>query len=101
MINVVATIAVQEGQGPAFEQLFAEARTGVLQEDGCLRYDVQRKRRSETDYVILEGWESTAALKVHGETEAFAAFAKALGGIAAGAPVITVLHPVGKQVPLA
>ena len=97
MINVVAVIAVQDGKGAELERLFAEARPGVLAEQGCRRYDLQRKRRSETEYVVLEAWSSTSALRVHGESEAFAVFAKALGGLVASAPLISVYDPVGEQ----
>lgn len=101
MINVIATLTVREGQGPALEEAVAAARTEVLANPRCLRYDLQRRRRSETEYVMLETWESTEALKEHGASEAFGRLGQALGAVVAAAPDVTVLDPVGDQVPLA
>lgn len=101
MINVTAAITVKPGQGPALEAAFAAARPETLQEPGCLRYDLQRLRRSDDRYLVLEAWESPAALKEHGSTERFAEFGRSLAEIVASAPDVTVYEPVGEQVALA
>lgn len=100
MINVTAAITVKPGQGPALEEAFAAARPETLQEPGCLRYDLQRVRRSDDRYLVLEAWESPAALKEHGSTERFAAFGKVLADLVTGPSEVTVYEPVGEQVPL-
>lgn len=101
MINVIATLRVRDGQGERLEQAMSAVRAQTLQEPGRLRYDLQRQRRSTIDYVMLEAWESTAALREHGESEAFARLGAELAEIMADAPTVTVLEPLGEQVPLA
>lgn len=97
-INVVANLTVKEGSGPAFEEAVAAARPEILANPACLKYDLQRQRRSETDYVMLETWESTDALKAHGQSEAFGRLGAKLAGLVSAAPVVTVYDPVGEQV---
>lgn len=100
MINVIATLTVRPGQGEALEQAMASARARTLENPECLRYDLQRVRRSETEYVMLEAWSSPEALRAHGASEAFAELGATLATVVAGQPVITVLEPVGGQVAL-
>lgn len=100
MINVVADITVADGRGQDLERLFADTRPRVVANPACLRYDLQRLRRSETEYTVLECWESTAALKEHGASEAFARFGAELAGLVAGNPDVRVYEPVGDQVGL-
>ena len=97
-INVVATLTVRPGSGPALEAAVAEARKDVMNEPGCVRYDLQRKFRSETDYIMLETWESVADLKTHGQAPAFVAFSAKAADILAAAPEVLVYEPVGEQV---
>lgn len=101
MINVIATLTVRPGHGERLEQVMSAARAQTLPKPGCLRYDLQRQRRSETGYVMLEAWESTAALREHGASESFARLGAELAEIVEGAPTVTVLEPLGEQVPLA
>lgn len=100
-INVVASLTIKPGSQAEFEAAVAAARTQVIQNPACDRYDLQRVRRSEVDYVMLEAWESTAALKEHGSSEAFKNFGAAVAGIVAGPPSVVVHEPVGDQVSLA
>lgn len=100
MINVTAAITVKAGHGPAFEQAVAEARPRVLANPACLRYDLQRVRRSEGNYLMLETWESPAALKEHGASDAFAALGKTLAELLSSSPQVSVYEPVGDQVGL-
>ncbi|TNM36529.1 antibiotic biosynthesis monooxygenase [Nocardioides albidus] len=100
-INVVAALTVRAGRSAEFEAAVARARAQVIQNPDCHRYDLQRVRRSEVDYVMLECWESPAALREHGSSEAFAAFGAELADVVAGPPVVTVYEPVGDQVALA
>ena len=100
MLNVVAAISVRPGHGAALVALIAEARPRVIENPACHRYDLQRQRRGEHEYVMLEAWESSAALREHGSSEAFARFAERLGEHVAAPPTVTVYEPVGDQVPL-
>ena len=99
-INVVATLTVTPGSGPAFEEAVAAARAEILANPACLRYDLQRQRRSETDYIMLESWESTDALKAHGQSEAFGRLGAQLAQLVAASPVVSVYDPIGEQVAL-
>jgi len=98
MINVTAAMTVREGCAQEFEQAIAEARPHMLADEGCLRYDLQRVNRSETDYVLLEAYDSGDAIRRHGELEAFKELGRRLEPLLAATPVITVLKPVGEQV---
>lgn len=101
MINVIATLTVRPGQAETLERAMASARERTLSNPDCLRYDLQRVRRSETGYVMLEAWASTEALQAHGASEAFAELGAVLATAVAGPPQVTVLQPVGDQVGLA
>lgn len=101
MINVIATLTVQPGKGEVLEEAMAAARARTLANPDCLRYDLQRVRRSENDYVMLEAWASPEALRTHGTSEAFAELGRVLGGVVAAPPEVTVLEPLGEQVTLA
>lgn len=100
MINVIAAITVRPGHGPAFEEAVAGARARVLANPACLRYDLQRVRRSEGEYLMLEAWESPADLKEHGASEVFAEFGRTVAGLVSSPPKVTVYEPVGDQVGL-
>lgn len=100
-INVVATITVKPGRGAEFETAVADARAQVILNPACQRYDLQRVRRSEQDYIMLEAWESPAAVKEHGASEVFKRFGGQVADLLAAAPTVTVHEPVGEQVPLA
>jgi quinol monooxygenase YgiN len=100
-LNVVATLTVNPGAGADFEEAVARARAQVILNPACQRYDLQRVRRSEHDYIMLETWESPAALKEHGASEVFTSFGEQVAGLLASAPTVAVHEPVGEQVPLA
>jgi quinol monooxygenase YgiN len=99
-INVVAALTVKPGRAADFEKAVALARAQVILNPACHRYDLQRVRRSEQEYVMLETWESTAALKEHDASDAFASFGAQLADLVAAPPTVTVHEPVGEQVPL-
>lgn len=100
-INVVAALTVRPGRGADFEAAVAQARAQVILNPACHRYDLQRVRRSEQDYIMLETWESPAALKEHGASEVFRSFGGQVADLLAGDPTVAVHEPVGEQVPLA
>ena len=101
MINVTATFTVLEGRAAEFEAAIADARTGMLADPGCLRYDLQRVSRSETGYVLLETYDSSEAIRRHGELDAFRVLSKALKDLLAEEPIVAILKPVGEQAVLA
>lgn len=98
MINVMARFAVKEGREAQFEEAIAIARPQMMADSGCLRYDLQKSRRSSTDYVLLESYDSKEAIQRHGELEAFRAFGEAVKDLLEGEPEVVFLAPVGDQV---
>lgn len=97
MINVTAQFAVREDKIDEFESVIAAARPHMLADEGCLRYDLQRVHQSETEYVLLEAYDSGDALRRHGELQAYKDMARDMAGLVAADPVVTVLRPVGEQ----
>lgn len=97
MINVTAAVTVREDRTAEFEAAVAAARPGMLADPGCTRWDLQRVSRSEVDYVLLEEYADGDALRRHGSSPEFAAFGEVLQDLVAGAPVLSVLRPVGEQ----
>lgn len=96
-INVVAKITVLPGKAEVFEDTVAAAREEVRRNPACHRYDLQRLRKSDVDYIMLETWESVADLKVHGSSEVFVRFSALLSGLVAGASQVDVYEPIGEQ----
>ena len=101
MINVVARISAKPESTDAIEAAVAAARGTFLADEGCLRYDLQRVAKSEGEYILLEAYDSTEALKRHGEMDAFADFSQAVAPHLLAQPEVIVLSPVGDQVDLA
>ena len=74
MIHVLATIEIAPGQRDAFLAEFHQIVPQVHAEDGCIEYgpavdavtDIGTQRQLGADtVVIIEKWESVAALKAH------------------------------------
>ncbi|MTD59382.1 putative quinol monooxygenase [Amycolatopsis pithecellobii] len=97
MINVIAALSVREGQTAAFESAVAKARPEMLADRGCLRYDLQRSSERESDYVLLEAYDSSEAIRRHRELRAYREFGEVVGSLLTAEPVIWVLEPVGDQ----
>lgn len=98
MINVTAAVSVREDRTTEFEEAIAAARPGMLADEGCLRWDLQRTSGSQTDYVLLEEYADGDSLRRHGQSAEFAAFGEVLKDLVSGPPTISVLRPVGDQV---
>jgi|WetSurMetagenome_2_1015567.scaffolds.fasta_scaffold1433211_1 quinol monooxygenase YgiN len=85
MIYVVATIEVAAGQRDALVELFRPLAPKVRAENGCLEYAVmidtpsglsdQRPLRPNA-LVVVEKWESLAALRAHLKTIHMAEYAR-------------------------
>lgn len=57
-------------------------------ESGCISYELFQNRAVETDFTVLEQWETDAALDAHLETAHFREAASKLQGILACEPDI-------------
>jgi len=83
MINVVAVITAQPGQRDKILQAFAANRAAVLAEAGCIEYSAvidaaglppSRGSLGADTLMVLEKWESLAALQAHGKSAHMAAY---------------------------
>ena len=86
MVKLIARIDAKPGQ----EQLLADALSELAgpsrAEAGCVQYDVCRSRENPGALIVLEEWESQAALDAHMETPHFTAFLAKVGDAIAGEP---------------
>ena len=98
IVNVIARFAVRPDSLQSFEDAIAHARPEMLADPGCLRYDLQRVRKSDSAYVLLEAYDSSDALRRHGELEAFRKLGVALADLLLAKPDVLILDPVGHQV---
>ena len=102
MIHVIAIITTRPGERAAVLEAFAELVPLVRAEPGCIEYApvvdasdagaVQTPLGPDT-YVVVEKWESTAALQAHLESPHLADYAQRVKGRVASR-VIHVLSPV-------
>ena len=68
MIYVIAELRLKPGTA---EKAVAEARkavAGTVKEDGCIFYDMHRSINDPDKLVVVERWESRAALDAHMRT---------------------------------
>jgi quinol monooxygenase YgiN len=101
MLHVVVTMKIKEGRMDAFLALCAELRPQVLAEPGCHGYEFTRDARGSMlpqapdprRIVLVERWESAAALKAHLETEHMRAAGPRLAELRESSEVL-VLEPV-------
>ncbi|MFC6149066.1 MULTISPECIES: putative quinol monooxygenase [Mumia] len=96
-INVVALFTVKEGEGPAFESAIATARPAMLAQEGCERYDLQRRVDDDAAYVLLEAYASGDALRQHGSSAEFTELVAAVTDLLAEPMEVLLLRPVGDQ----
>lgn len=100
-INAAVSFTVNDGTNEQFETAFAETRAAFLEDEGCLRYDLQKVRGSEVDYVLFETYETEAAIEVHNANPALRTLGRALKGSLLSGPDILIMDPAGEQVALA
>ena len=90
----IARIRARPGQ----DQQVAEALKALVApsraEEGCLLYDVCRSADDATQLLVLEEWESQAALDAHMRTPHFVAFLKKVGEAIEGAPRLEMIERV-------
>jgi len=84
-VVVVATITPLPGQEDAVREAILAAVPAVHEEPGCELYALHE---GDGEFVMVERWESTDALRVHGKAEALTTLGGKLAGKVAGAPVV-------------
>lgn len=97
-INIVATFQVDPRNLEAFEAVMAHVRPLMMEDPGCLRYDLQRAGRDSSTYVLLETYSDRESLTRHAQSEAFRGLEVQLRDLLTAAPEIQVLRAVGEQV---
>ncbi len=92
MISVIATINLKPGTRSEFLKVFNANVPAVLAEDGCAEYfpaidvdaKLERQSKDENAVVVIEKWESVAALHAHLEAPHMLEFRKAAGDMIEG-----------------
>lgn len=91
MIAVIARLTANQGQEAALEAALRALGEQVRsQEPGCKLYQLC-KSQTPHEFVVMERYESQAALDAHGKTPYFAAAFREMGPLLAGRPAIEVL----------
>ena len=90
-IVVVATLTPKPEAVDAVREAILAAIPKVHEEPGCELYALHE---ADGAFVMVERWESTEAMKVHGTAEPLATLGAALAGKLAAAPDIRRLTPV-------
>jgi quinol monooxygenase YgiN len=90
MILVLGSVLIQDGQ---FAEALRLSREHVLRsraEPGCISHAVHQDTENPQRLVFVEEWSDQAALTQHFKVPASGQFVKALGGLAAQAPTMTI-----------
>jgi quinol monooxygenase YgiN len=88
MIVVAAKLKAVEGKGDELEQEFRKLVPKVLKDPGAISYAVHRKVDAPNEFLVYEKYESGDALKLHGSTEHFKEFSKAIASLLEGRPEV-------------
>ena len=86
MIVVAAKLKAVEGKGDELEQAFRKLTPKVLKDPGTISYVVHRRVDASNDFFVYEKYESMEAFKLHGSTEHFKEFSKAIASLVDGRP---------------
>ena len=92
MINVVATISLKPGTRAEFLKIFNANVPAVLAEEGCIEYvptvdvdsGLEAQCKDEDAVVVIEKWETLAALHAHLEAPHMLEFRKNAGDMIEG-----------------
>jgi quinol monooxygenase YgiN len=79
-LTVVATITAQPGAESAVRQALEQVVPPSRAEAGCQRYELHVDNSAPAKFVMLEEWDSQAALTEHEATPHFQALVAAIGG---------------------
>ena len=92
MINVIATINLKPGTREEFLKIFNANVPAVLAEDGCVGYvptvdansKLDAQSKDDNAVVVIEKWETMAALHAHLEAPHMVEFRKNAGDMIVG-----------------
>ena len=66
-VRLVVTINANPGKGPELANAFRSRCAEVMQEPGCLQFEVFQSALNPDKLALLELWQDQAALDVHAE----------------------------------
>jgi quinol monooxygenase YgiN len=92
MIVVAAKLKAVEGKGDELEKEFRKLIPKVLRDPGAISYVVHRKVDAPNEFLVYEKYESMEALKLHGSTEHFKEFSKAIASLLDGRPEVGIYN---------
>jgi len=67
-VKLVILIEVKPGEAQQQIDLYEKIRPLVLEEDGCLQYELSRVAGCDNKFVLIECWESQRHLALHEKT---------------------------------
>lgn len=68
-VNLLVFIEVMPGKRNEQIEAYRKLKPIVLAEPGCLRYELLSDDTDENKFILVEKWESQAALDAHDESE--------------------------------
>ena len=67
-VKLVILIEVKQGKAQQQIALYEKIRPLVLEEEGCLQYELSRVAGSDVQFILIECWESQRHLDLHDKT---------------------------------
>jgi quinol monooxygenase YgiN len=92
VLTVIATFHPLDGRRDELIEVMNDHVPAVLGEDGCLQY--QPHTVGKTGVVVLEQWESTDALRAHGEGAPLAGLRTAIEHLVSAPVDVVIARPV-------
>ena len=92
MVKLIAHLHAQSAHADAVAAALLELAGPSRAEAGCVMYDVCRSKADRNKLLVLEEWESQAALDAHMATPHFKAFVERIGSALAGEPELEFLE---------
>ncbi len=98
---VIARLKIQSGKEAEFEKAVNEIMPKVAQEEGTLRYTLNRSKKDPSEYLFYEKYKDQASVNLHMSSTHFKEMSKNLASFLAGAPEIEMFEEVVEIAPKA
>jgi quinol monooxygenase YgiN len=92
MIVVAAKLKAVKGKEDELEQAFRKLAPKVLKDPGAISYVIHRRVDAPNEFFVYEKYENMEAFKLHGSTEHFKEFSKAIASLLDGRPEIGIYN---------
>jgi quinol monooxygenase YgiN len=92
MVKLIAQLHAKAGQADVVAGALLELAGPSRKEPGCILYDVCRSKADPNRLLVLEEWESQAALDAHMATAHFKAFVERIGQALDTEPVLELVE---------